>query len=121
MRRAIELVMVLALLLLAGCATVPRATVAMTGAVDAAMRGWAELSVAGQTTPELDAQVKALHARWRAACGVAASLMEAGADRQTAVESVRQAALELLNVILPLLSEESRGLVLKQWAREAGR
>jgi hypothetical protein len=97
-------------LLLAGCTTFYKSTVTLTAVVDSAMRSWAQLSVAGQTSASLDAQVIKVHAIYQKSCGVAATALEAykaGGDKASyilALEVARATAGDLFDLILPLLS-----------------
>ena len=107
-----------------GCGTLYKSSVTITSTVDAAMKGWAELSVAGKTGPDVDAKVKVYHAEYAKACGVAARALEAykatgdKAEYLRALEVVRTSAADLFTFILPLLTD-SEALKLETQLRTA--
>lgn len=82
----------------------------MTAVVDTGMKQWAALSVAGKTTPDLDAKVTKAHDTYRAACGVAQQALivyKAGGSQDaylTALQAARTAASGLFDIIIPLLT-----------------
>jgi hypothetical protein len=95
---------------LVGCATFYATVVTITSVVDVTMKNWAELSVAGKTTPAIDIKVKAAYAKYQAACGVAAESLKTykSTGDQTsynqAVAVAKTAATELLAILTPLLT-----------------
>jgi len=95
---------------LVGCAGLYTGVVTVTSVVDTAMKAWADLSVQGKTTPAVDAQVKAAHDKYRAACGVAQSALVAykasgdPAQYNVAVAAAKQAASDLVAIIVPLVT-----------------
>lgn len=111
-----------AVLSLTACATTSRAIVTVTSVVDVAMQDWAKASVAGQTTPELDAQVTAAHDHYRAVCGSLAQILEAAqanGDQPTAaatLKTLRAAVDPLLDLIGPLISPAEAGRLNTQLA-----
>lgn len=98
------------ILFLVGCQTLYTTGVSITSVVDSAMKNWAKLSVAGKTTPTLDANVTKAHDQYRAACGVAQQALivyKQGGDQAayiTALQATKVAADGLLNIIYPLLT-----------------
>ncbi len=103
---------ILALALLTACSTLYDSAVTTTHVVDMAMRDWSSLSVAGKTTPQIDAGVIAAHRRYQQACAVARDALityKAGGDQaayQNAFEAARVAMNAVLDIILPLLTPE---------------
>lgn len=99
-----------AVLSLSACATTSRAIVTVTSVVDVAMQDWAKASVAGQTTPDIDAKVIAAHDHYRAVCGRLAQILEAAqanGDQPAAaatLQTLRAAVDPLLELIGPLVS-----------------
>lgn len=97
--------------LLAGCASLYQSTVTLTSVVDSAMKNWAALSVRGQTSPAIDARVKAAHDIYRNACGVMAQSLQTykqtGDQSQyiAALQAVKAAASGIIDLIVPLLTE----------------
>lgn len=95
---------------LIGCATLNKAVVTVTSVVDVAMTDWAKASVAGKTTPELDAKVKAAHLEYRRVCGELVPIYEASiaaGDSPKAADvlkSLRAAVDPLMDLILPLVT-----------------
>jgi len=106
--------LILSGLLWAGCATTYKGAVTITATVDAGMKGWAELSVSGKTTPALDAQVKQAHAKYRMACTAAANALvayKAGGDQAHYVlllEAARASAGDIFDLILPLFTGDKQ-------------
>lgn len=98
------------LMLAVGCSTLNKAVVTVTSVVDVAMTDWAKASVAGKTTPELDAKVKAAHAEYRRVCGQLVPIYEsaiAAGDTPKAADvlkSLRSAVDPLMDLILPLVT-----------------
>jgi hypothetical protein len=95
---------------LIGCSTLYTGVVSLTSVVDSAMKEWAAMSVAGQTTPSLDANVIKAHDQYRLAAGVAKRALityKAGGDQAayiSALQAAKVAADGLLNIIYPLLT-----------------
>lgn len=95
--------------LLAGCATVYSSIVTLTSVVDTTMKAWADLSVAGKTTPDIDKQVVNAHEKYRQACGVAqAALITAktNGDQTPYVQAIaiaKVAAQGILDIVAPIL------------------
>lgn len=100
----------LALVCLIGCQTLYTATISITSVVDSAMKTWASMSVAGKTTPTLDARVIAAHDTYRASCGVAQRALityKAGGDQQAyivALQATKIAADGLFEILYPLFT-----------------
>lgn len=98
------------LLLLAGCVTFYTGVVTMTEVVDTSMKMWADLARRGMTTEAVNEQVTLAHDQYRAACAIARDALIAykqSGDPTTyeeAVKSAKNAANNLLNFIVPLLS-----------------
>lgn len=118
-------VMLCMTMLLAGCQTTYKGAVTLTQVVDSAMKGWAELSVAGKTTPSLDAAVFKAHAKYQQSCAVARKALEAykaGGDQAQYVlmlEAARASAGDLFAMILPLFAK-SEQLKLETQLRTVG-
>lgn len=100
----------LVLLALVACSTVYTGIVTITTVVDSAMRDWAQMSVAHQTTAAVDAKVIAAHDKYRAACSAAETALvayKASGDQNAyiaAVTAARAAAGEIIDLIAPLLA-----------------
>ena len=96
--------------LLTSCATLYKSTISITSVVDVAMKNWAELSVAGKTTPAIDASVTATHLRYRQACGIAQKALTAYRDNGDktaylqALITVRTLAADILDALTPLIT-----------------
>ncbi len=96
--------------LLTSCTTIFQTIVSVTNVVDRGMKDWAELSVRGQTTPELDAKVVAAHDKYRASAAVAQQFLVAYKtshnqnDYIAALEAARAGAGPLIDLIASLLS-----------------
>lgn len=97
-----------AALLLTGCAGLPRATVTVTSVVDSAMKTWAQEHVAGRTTPEIDAKIRAAHERYRLAAGTALvayqTYLAQGDDAAAlrTVRSLRALAIPIVEALWPV-------------------
>lgn len=110
MKRTINLLSILLILIVVGCSSLYTGVVTITSVVDSAMKEWASLSVAGKTNPGIDNQVIAAHNKYREAAGLAQTALmayKAGgnqADYQNALAAVRVAASGLLDFITPLLT-----------------
>ena len=107
-------------LTLAGCATLFTSVVTITSVVDAGMKDWATLSVAGKTTPAIDSAVTAYHAKYQKACGIAQDALiayKANGDKAAYVQAlmaVRSLASDIIDAITPLLtSTEANNLKAK--------
>ena len=105
----LALLALLVVIFTAGCASVNQTTVTLTSVVDSAMKNWAQASVAGQTSPALDAQVKAAHEQYRAVCGAIVPVYETALangqapDAAAVLRTLRAAVDPLLNLLVPLL------------------
>lgn len=106
------------LLFLVACASLYTGVVTMTSVVDAAMKDWASLSVAGKTSAAIDARVKATHDQYRqaaAATQVALITYKQSGDQGpyiAALNSARVIAQQLIDLIVPLVTT-SEGNALK--------
>lgn len=102
--------LLIAVAFLVGCNTLYTGVVSITSVVDSAMKEWASMSVAGKTTPALDANVIKIHDQYRLSAGVAKRALityKAGGDQASyisALEAAKVAADGLLNIIYPLLT-----------------
>lgn len=100
----------IACVLLTACASLYTSTVTITEVVDSAMKNWAELSVAGKTSPAIDSTVMKAHNTYREACAFAqGTLIEYKAtgnstDYARALTAVRNAASGLISLISPLIT-----------------
>lgn len=109
-------------LFLVGCSTFYQSVITITTVVDSAMKNWAALSVAGKTSPALDAQVTAAHDRYRAAAGVARNALIAYKNDGNqnsyvaALNAAKVAAQGVLDLITPLLSTSTGQTLNKQLA-----
>lgn len=123
MKQARLFLVLLSVLLIAGCSSLYTGVVTITSVVDTTMKGWAELSVAGKTTPDIDAKVKAAHEKYRQACGVARDALKAyqaggsQADYTAAFAAVRVAAAGILDIVTPLLTTEKASAIQSQFAK----
>lgn len=94
---------------LVGCMTVNKATVTLTSVVDAGMKDWAQASVEGRTTPELDSKVMAAHEDYRRVCGAIVPIYEAAIargenpDAAAVLATLRAAVDPLMDLILTVL------------------
>lgn len=99
----------LAAVFLTACATLYSAAITTTQVVDSAMAQWADLAVAGKTTPQIDEKVVQAHFKYQQACAIARDALaayKAGGDQvayQKAFEATRVAMIAVLDIILPLL------------------
>lgn len=97
--------------MLTACASLYTATCTITSVVDAGMRDWAQMSVAGKTSPAIDAAVIRAHDTYREACLVARDALVAykasGEETQyvAALTAVRAAATGIFQIITPLMSQ----------------
>ncbi len=100
------------LLTLVACTTLYTSVVTITTVVDDGMKQWAKLSIAGKTTPVIDAKVKATHDRYRQACATAEAALvayKANADQGTyiaALVAAKAVASELIDLIVPLVTPQ---------------
>lgn len=110
--RKLSLPILAVLLMCAACTTLYTGVVTITNVVDAGMKDYAALQVAGKTTPALDAQVRAGHDKYREACAAAQTALIAykssGDNSQwiAALQAVRSAADEIIQLIVPLVTPE---------------
>lgn len=111
MKNIKRIVPIIALVLLVtACASIYTATVTITQVVDAGMKDWAALSVAGKTSPAIDAAVVKGHDKYRAACAVAQTALiayKASGDQSqyiAALSATRAAAQVVFDIITPFLS-----------------
>lgn len=94
---------------LVGCGTLYTTTVTVTQVVDAGMKDWAAASVAGKTTPAIDATVMKAHEKYRAAAAAAQTALIAykasGSQDQylAALTAVRAAASQIFDLITPFI------------------
>lgn len=94
---------------LGACMTVNKATVTLTSVVDVAMKDWAQASVAGRTTPELDAKVITAHNQYRDVCGAIVPIYEAAIangenpDATAVLTTLRAAVDPLMDLLMPVL------------------
>jgi hypothetical protein len=108
--RKLNIPLVLLLACMVGCTGLYTGVVTVTQVVDTAMKGWADLAHQGKTTPAIDAQVTRAHDKYRGACGVASASLQAyklsgdPAQYQSAVAAAKDAASQLVAIIVPLLS-----------------
>jgi hypothetical protein len=113
-----QTLLLIPLLLVLACSSIYTGVVTITSVVDAAMKNWAQLSVAGKTSPAVDAAVTKAHDQYRKAAGVAQTALlayKAGgnqADYLNALAAVRTTADGLVDLIVPLLTP-SQGANLK--------
>jgi hypothetical protein len=113
-----QIPILLLLLLAVSCASIFSGVVTITTVVDTAMKSWADLSVKGLTTEAVDTKVKQVHEKYRASCAVAQTALvayKASGDPTSynaAVAAAKQAANQLVDLIVPLLSA-SNGTDLK--------
>lgn len=111
MRKTLPVLFVAAVMLTA-CATFNSSVITVTEVVDAAMKEWAALSVAGKTTPVIDSKVVVAHDRYRQACSVMqVALVEYkqsgnNAGYVAAVAAARAAADSLIDLIVPLVTTQ---------------
>lgn len=95
--------------LLVGCASLYSGIITITSVVDSAMKQWAALSVAGKTSPAIDAKVTTAHDNYRkAAAATQAALIayKASGDQSAyvaALNASRAAAQGLIDLIVPLV------------------
>lgn len=95
---------------LTGCMTPAQGIVTMTSVVDSAMKDWAAASVAGETTPDLDAKVMRAHDRYRVVCDSALTVLQAAKDNgqkpdtASALRTVRAAVDPLFDLLTPLFT-----------------
>lgn len=121
-RRLIIPVLV-AVAFLVGCSTLYTGVISITSVVDSAMTTWADLSVAGKTSPEIDSKVIKAHDQYRIACGVAKRALivyKAGGDQAnylTALEAAKVAADGLLDIIYPLLTVDKADALKSQLSK----
>lgn len=105
-----NLLLIPVLLCLVACTTLFTSVVTITSVVDDAMKEWAALSVAGKTTPTIDAKVKAAHDSYRQVCAT----VEAGLATYkqngdqgpyiAALTSAKIVAGQLIDLIVPLVT-----------------
>lgn len=111
MRKTLPVLFIAACLLTA-CATFNTSVITVTQVVDAAMKEWAALSVAGKTSTVIDGQVTVAHNRYRQACSVMqVALVEYkqsgnNAGYVAAVAAARSAADGLIDLIVPLVTTQ---------------
>jgi hypothetical protein len=83
--------------------------VSITATVEVAMKEWADLSVAGKSSPEIDVKVVNAHNKYRASCQVALDALRAYKISQdptqynAAIAQAKVAAWNLIELITPLL------------------
>lgn len=108
MRKNIALLPVL--LMLVACSTLYTGIVTITQVVDAGMKDWAQMSVAGKTSTAIDAKVVATHDKYRQACAVTQIALVAyknsgdSTEYVKALASLRATVDELFALIYPLVS-----------------
>lgn len=121
-RRSIIPVLV-AVAFLVGCSTLYTGVISITSVVDSAMTTWADMSVAGKTTFDIDSKVIKAHDQYRAAAGVAKRALityKAGGDQAnylTALEAAKVAADGLLDIIYPLLTVDKADALKSQLSK----
>lgn len=99
-------------IILAGCTTLFTGAVTITKVVDTTMKAYAELKVNNQTTPAIDEAAKKAHDQYRQYCGVAAKALQTYKDTgdpgsyNAAFQAVRSAALDIINLLQPLLAPD---------------
>ncbi len=97
-------------MLLLGCASLYTGVVTITSVVDAAMKDWAALSVAGKTNPAIDKAVTQAHDKYRQSAAVAQTALMTykttgnQSDYLNALAAVRAAADGLINLVVPLVT-----------------
>lgn len=97
-------------LLLVGCASLFQSVITITSVVDQAMKDWAALSVAGKTSPAIDAKVTKAHDAYRAAAATTQNALVAykssgdQAPYIAALNAAKVAAQGLIDLIVPLLA-----------------
>lgn len=100
----------LPLFILTACASLYSSAVTTTEIIDSAMTQWADMSVAGRTTPQIDEKVVQAHFKYQQACALARDALriyQNGGDQaayQKAFEAAKSAMNGLLNIIVPLLT-----------------
>lgn len=105
-------ILAIAALLLCSCSTLFRSVVTTTEVVSDAITAWADLSVAGKTTPPLDARVRLAHGEYQKACAVARDALKAYRDTgdktkyEQALAAVSVAMNGVLDIVLPLLTPD---------------
>jgi hypothetical protein len=109
--------LVLTMAFFAGCATLYDTTVTVKEISFAAMRNWADLVVAGKTTPELDSKVNRAWAEYQKAAKVtevALTEYKNGVGTQNdyllAFKTTRAAAMALLDILWPVDSADMTAL-----------
>lgn len=108
---------------LIGCSSLYTGVVTVTETVDVAMKAWAELSVAGKTTIDVDAKVRLAHAKYQAACAIARDALvayKAGGDAQqyaAAVAAAKSAAAGVIDLIMPLLLPDKAASIKTQFTK----
>lgn len=108
---------------LVGCSTLYTGVISITSVVDSAMTTWANMSVAGKTTLDIDTKVIKAHDQYRAAAGVAKRALiayKAGGDQAnylTALEAAKVAADGLLDIIYPLLTVDKADALKSQLSK----
>ncbi len=110
--------------LMVGCAGLNRSIITVTDVVDSAMTEYADAQVRGLTTPALDAKVKAAHAEYQKAAGlalVAYQTATANGDKPAALatlKTLREAVDPLFDLITPKLAAD-RAVTLSQQLNQA--
>jgi hypothetical protein len=110
--KKLTLPIVAVLLMLTACGTLYTGVVTITSVVDSGMKEYAALQVAGKTTPALDAKVQNGHDKYRMAASAAQTALVAykasGDNAQwiAALQAVRAAADEIIQLIVPLVTPE---------------
>ena len=113
MKRITNLLLILPILVVFGCSTFYQSVITMTSVTESAMKQWAALSVAGKTSPAIDAKVSAANAVYRqAAANAQAALIayRANGDQGTyvaALNAAKVAAQAILDLITPLLEPKA--------------
>lgn len=101
--------------ILTGCAGLYKGSITLTAVVDSMMRNWAEMSVQGFTTPQIDEAVVKAHNRYREAAKVARKALEAykaGGDVSgyvAAFAAAKEAADGIFEIIRPILAQHQVG------------
>jgi hypothetical protein len=120
MRKNLVSLWLVFLVFLAGCTTFYRASITLTGVVDVMMKNWADMSVSGQTSPQIDAAVMQAHEKYREAALVAKRSLEAykaggSVDQYVAAfEAAKTAADGIFAIIRPLLASHEAGKLQSQ-------
>ena len=97
-------------LLLVACQTLPTYVVTITQVRDSAMKDWAAASVAGKTSPAIDAAVFKADSVYRQSAGVAEKALTAykasgnPSDYTSSLQAVKVAVQAILDVLTPILA-----------------